>query len=524
MLRRVMIALVVLAACDKAGPSPSQKPERLDVGDFPDNPLLASVPGDTPYVFATFKPVPPEYIHKIVQVFGPVYRRAFDAYMARTPSGGQDAAKFFDLIGNLDAKRFDELGLSVKARFAIYGLSSGYPVMRLEIANGDRVMAFVHKVADAYHQSMPEPTQRGAWKVWRNAVPDKDYSWITAIGPKELVVSFARPEVLDAELPTILGETKPATSLTTRQMKDLAQRDGFTGQGLGYADLQRISALADHDRTPDCRDAIAKLFAHAPRFVFGYRDLTPQQTTAGVVLELAPDALAALKTVTGSLAGLDRATSGHPAMAFAVAGDLNHGRALLPGLANVAEDLGKRCETAELGDFADKLRAAANAPLPPVFEGVHGGILVVDNMERSGVSFSSLDGYAVIHADHAADIAKLVSAKVPGLDLPLDGKAHALPAAGLPVPAKAAATSDALAIGLGADADKVTDVLGGKPVPAPLVLMLFDYQRLGDLIPSNPNDPSSADVKTVVSALGVAQMKFSVDDRGLVGWMTFGMK
>jgi len=525
MLRRVMIALVVLAACDKAkSPDPLPKPEKLEAGDFPDNPLLASVSADTPYVFATFKPVPPEYIHKMVQVFGPIYRRGFDAYMAKTPNGEQDAAKLFDLIGNLDAKRFDELGLSVKARFAVYGLASGYPVVRFEIANGDRVTAFVHKVADAYHQQMPEPTQRGPWKVWRNAVPDKDYSWITAIGPKELVVSFAPPKVLDAELPTILGETKPATSLTTRQMKDLAQRDGFTGQGLGYADLQRISALADHDRTPDCRDAIAKLFAHAPRFVFGYRDLTPQQTTAGVVIELAPDTLAALKTVTGSLAGLDRVTSTHPAMVFAVAGNLNHGRALLPGLATVADDLGKRCETADLGEFADKLRTAATAPLPPVFESVHGGMLVVDKIERSGVSFSSLDGYSVIHADHAADLVKLISAKVPGLDLPLDGEAHALPATGLPVPVKAAATSDAIAIGVGADAGKVSDVLGGKPVPAPLALMIFDYQRLGELIPSDPNDPSSVDVKNLASALGELNMQISVDNRGLVMWMTFGMK
>src|SRR3569833_3793779 len=187
MLRRVMIALVVLAACDKAkSPDPLPKPEKLEAGDFPDNPLLASVSADTPYVFATIKPVPPEYIHKMVQVFGPIYRRGFDAYMAKTPNGAQAAAKLFDLIGNLAAKRFDELGLSVTARFAVYGLASGYPVVQFEITNRDRKTTFVHKVADAYHQQMPEPTQRGPWKVWRNAVPDKDYSWITAIGPKEL--------------------------------------------------------------------------------------------------------------------------------------------------------------------------------------------------------------------------------------------------------------------------------------------------------------------------------------------------
>lgn len=525
MLRRVMIALVVLAACDKAkSPDPAPKPEKLEPGDFPENPLLASIPAETPYVFATFKPIPPDYIHKMVQVFGPIYRRAFDAYMTRNPDGDADASKFFDLIGNLDAKRFDELGFSVSARFTAYGLASGYPVVRIEIANGDRVMAFLQKVGDAYHQPLPAPTQRGTWKLWRTSIPDKDWSWVAAIGTKELVVSFAPGAVLDAELPAILGETKPAKSLTTRQLRDLAQRDGFTGQGLGYVDLVRVAALADHDRTADCRDAIAKLFAHAPRVAFGYRDLTPQETTAGVVLELAPDALAALRTVTGSIAGVDRATAAHPAMAFAMAGDIGHARALLPPLAAVADDLGKRCETPDLGEFADKLRTAATAPLPPFLEGVHGGLVVVDDMKIQNGTPAAFDGYATVRADHTADLVKVLSAKLPGLDLPLDGKSHPLPSGGLPVPANAAATNDTLAVGVGADSSKVTSLLEGKPVPAPLALIVFDYQRLGDLVPSNPNDPESADMKNLMRALGVAQMKFSVDDRGLVGWMTFGMK
>jgi hypothetical protein len=518
----MVIALLLVAACDKG--NPTTKPEKLEVGDFPDNPLLASIPADTPYVFATFKPIPPDYIHKMVQVFGPIYRRAFDSYMAKHPDGDENAGTFFDLVGNLDAKRFDELGLSVNARFAAYGLAGGYPVFRLEIANGDRVMAFAKKVADAYHQPLPAPTQRGAWKVWRTSIPDKDWSWVTAIGTKELVVSIAPATILDAELPAILGETKPAASLTTRQLRDLAQRDGFTGQGVGYADLVRIAAIADHDRSAACRDAIAKLFAHAPRLAFGYRDLTPQETTAGMVLELAPDALAGLRTVSGSLAGLDRVISTHPAMAVAVAGDIGHARALLPALATVADDLNKRCETSDLGDFADKLRFAATAPLPPFLDGVHGGMMVFDDMKIRGGAPETFDGYVTVHADHTAELVKLLAAKLPGVDVPLDGKSHALPAAGFPGPANAAATSDTVALAFGRDSDKVTDLLGGKLAPAPLALVIFDYQRLGDLVPSNPNDPQSTDMKNMMRALGVAQMKLTVDDRGLVGWMTFGMK
>jgi len=518
----MLIALLVIAACDKA--TPTTKPDRPPVGDFPENPLLAYASADTPYVFATFKPISPEYIHKMVDTFGPIWRRTFNEYLAKSAGGAEEASAFFEILGDVNAKRFDELGLSVNARFAVYGLTSGYPVARLEIANGDRLIAFMQQVADRYHTQLPAPTARGAWKLWRRSIPDKDSSWVVAIGPKELVVSLAPSNVLDAELATILGETKPTASLTTRQLHDLAVRDGFTGQGLGYADLQRVAALADHDRSAECRDAITKLFAHAPRFAFGYRDLTANQTSAGAVLELAPDVLGPLRGVTGSLAGIDRLTSAHPAMAIAAAGDIDHARALLPAIATAAEDLGKRCDTPELSEVADKLRTVAAAPLPPFLGGLHGGMFVLDQAKVSGGVPTSFDGYAAIHSDHTVELVKFLAAKMPGLDLPLDGKAHALPAAGLPGAATAAATPDTLAVGFGADSTKVTDLLGGTPAPAPLAFMIFDYQRIGDLIPNNPNDPESADMRQLVSALGVLNMTLTVDERGLVAWMSFGMK
>lgn len=152
-------------------------------------------------------------------------------------------------------------------------------------------------------------------------------------------------------------------------------------------------------------------------------------------------------------------------------------------------------------------------------------MFVLDQAKLRGGVPETFDGYAVIHADHVADLVKLLAAKVPGLDLPLDGKGHAIRAAGMPGAVIAAATADTLAVGVGVDSGKVTDLLlGGKPAPAPLALMIFDYQRIGDLIPTNPNDPESADMKQLMTALGMLNMTLTVDERGLVAWMSFGMK
>src|SRR5438270_13405141 len=150
MKRTLGICLVIcgLVACEKNSTSNDSAAADLPgtrasaLGDFADNPMLASVPSDTPYAFATFKPIPPEYIHKWSAMIGPMMTKLRSA-----PGADADAFRALaDEIGTFDMKRFEELGFSAKARAVIYGIGV-YPVARIEIANGDKVFDFVQRMA-----------------------------------------------------------------------------------------------------------------------------------------------------------------------------------------------------------------------------------------------------------------------------------------------------------------------------------------------------------------------------------------
>lgn len=81
--RGIVVTLVLtaaaLAGCEKKSDPAALLPTRAaQLGQFPDNPLLAAVPGDTPYVFATFTPLPTALVHKVAAIFRPVWRRVRD--------------------------------------------------------------------------------------------------------------------------------------------------------------------------------------------------------------------------------------------------------------------------------------------------------------------------------------------------------------------------------------------------------------------------------------------------------------
>jgi len=69
-----------------------------------------------------------------------------------------------------------------------------------------------------------------------------------------------------------------------------------------------------------------------------------------------------------------------------------------------------------------------------------------------------------------------------------------------------------------------TIMLGDKPAPAPLALMVLDYSRIGGLIPDNPADPSSRDLKDMVEKLGIVRFQVLADERGLGVWIDVEMK
>src|SRR5262249_20282848 len=141
--------------------------------------------------FATFKPVPIDVLRKTTGMFGPIWRRAFAASMAKAPDSADQrrvVKDILDALETLDVKRFEEYGFSAKARFAAYGIGA-YPVFRIELSNGDRVFDLVRRTAERWNAPLPPPTERADRRYWIVDLPVAGL--FLAIAPKEAVLAIA---------------------------------------------------------------------------------------------------------------------------------------------------------------------------------------------------------------------------------------------------------------------------------------------------------------------------------------------
>ncbi|HZJ67764.1 MAG TPA: hypothetical protein VFD36_29875 [Kofleriaceae bacterium] len=521
-----LAVLVALVACERAHAAPAGKelvPSRAAaLGEFRDNPLLDAVPADTVYAFASFKPVPVDVIRGLLRTFGPIWRRSFQDYMARTGDAANGRI-FLDVIGALDVRRLEQSGIAVGARFVIYGVGE-YPFVRIELSNGDRVFELIQTIARRIHEPIPPPIVRGNRRYWMSDAPDG--TLFAAIAPRELILGMAPRAKLDANLAVLLGEQRPPRTLTTAQFRDLARRDGFTGQGVGFVDLTRIPEVAVDAvaSNPACRSAFKALIQHAPRLAFGLEDVTLRRLAFGFVIELAPDALAVVRGLSTTLAGYERLVNANAAFAIALAFNLDHGRTVLSRAAAPLREFGERCGEEDLVAGAQQLAAVASKPLPSFLAGPRGGFFALTRFKLASdkrIDPSSVEGFGTLQLDRTAPLLQYAASQS-GFELQPDRKVHVLPPT-FQVRGHVAANDTTIAIGLGGNSAATAAQLLDAPVaPAPLILVQFDYRRAGTLIPKDAQH--SDDVRAAVAALGVMAVQLLADERGLVVWSSLGLR
>ncbi len=526
----VLVLAAAAAGCEKK-PADSAEGAVLPVraaalGEFADNPLLAYVPADTPYAFATFKAFPIDIVRRMTAAMVPLWRRMFEMSPAAsnlTPDQARITKDVMDTLEHLDVKTVEDAGFSTTGKMAVYGLG-GYPVVRIELANGDRVFETVQRTATRWGKTLPPAIERAGRHYW--IIDDPKISVVVSIGAKDGMLAIAPRAMIDANLAMLLGEQKPASSMTTAQLKAIAERDGFTGQGVGFVDVARAGALIATavELPPACGAALTGLAQRVPRLAIGYDDLTVHRMAFGLVLELAPDLTAELAGLASPLAGLDKLIAAKPMMAMAVAMNLEHGRATLGRVAGALQELGQQCESTGLVSAMTSLAATATRPLPPMFTGMHGGYLVLNHLKIGTAGTEPTEGFGAVQLDHPGDLLKLAGGQLPSLNIPLDGKPHALPAM-LPVTGHLAANDKAIGVGLGASsATTAVDAIQGKAGPAPLALIRYDYSRIGELMNALPQGPQAAMMRDMMhdlmSMFGVATIQLVADARGFVMWMS----
>jgi hypothetical protein len=517
MYRQLVVVTVVVAATmatgtrwAMAGGASPPRSRAAATGSVPDNPLLAAVPADTPYVFASFKPVPLYALRGLADLLGPHVRRGFlEGTAAGGAAGARTGRDVLAEITALDVRGLADLGLNLQARFVIYGVR-GYPVLRFEMGDGARLLEWLER-----RQSGAPLAERAGYHY--RIVGSPRGPVLFALGAKEAIVAVAPRDVLAGDLDLFLGAQLPAKSLTTAQLRALAQRDGFTGQGVGFVDVARAGAILGG---ATCRAALTELAQSVPRIAIGFDDITPRRFSVGVVIELPPAMIAELRGLSSSLAGYDRMFGGRPLVAAAAAVNAERARPLVGRAAGAVKELAGACGVQNVVDAMTAVVSVADRPLPPFMAGLRSGLVVVNEFKPGPRGPEVFSGFGAVQVDHTDGILKLT----PQVDnLKADRKPHALPAGGLISGHIAASeTTFALAAGPGSAA-QVTGLIAARSTPAPLAVLRADFARLGSAV-ANPARDADADALRILKAMGIGTMQLVVDDRGLVVWNSLDLQ
>ena len=154
----VTAGLLALAACKREEPAVTATADA--------NPLLAYVPGDTPYLAANLEPTPRDVVDAYLERFQPTFdmiQAMLDDLQLEIHSDGsaemQQAALMAAVVNELDGKLnragLESLGLSLESHKAFYGMGV-FPFARVALADAEALRAAIGRVEAEAGMVFPE--------------------------------------------------------------------------------------------------------------------------------------------------------------------------------------------------------------------------------------------------------------------------------------------------------------------------------------------------------------------------------
>ncbi len=491
--------------------------------------VLAMIPSDTPYVFASVQPLPKAAMDKLFGVMEPLFKK-LDEELAKalaepaTEDTDDKVARALaeEIKGNLNRAGLEKLGFSTEPTFALYGVGV-LPVFRVSLKDPAAFKAMIGRVETK--AGVKAPTDKlGAQEYYK--VSNDGMTAAAAIVGNELVVTFGPDAAMGKLLPMAFGQAKPAKSMATdNALAKVNAAYGFKGFGTGIIDLNLIADIVMGDGkglnqeiwtaigapTPPldgtCKGEIKGMVAKAPRMVFGYTDLTADRWQAKYVVEMESG-------LAKELAGLSVQMPGGMAdkalMQFGLGLDVGKTIAFAKTKIEAMKAAPYKCaQFAELNQGVTQAAMAMGQPLPPVVNGLKGLRVVLESGEFAGGQPKNIKAYALLAADGADQLMAMAKGMVPplaSLTVAADGKPVALPAGLIPPVVEAphiAMNTKALALSVGGGMEaKLTGLITAKPATAPVLHFGYDVGQFLTLMQASA--PMGADEKAILNALGGA--------------------
>lgn len=549
-------ALVVLAvspACKKEGFGDSDElpadfrphPAAGDPAKLVMPALLASVPADTPYLFASVDALPPELLPKLSKMFAAL-SDVFGAAWRRERAGNRVLdAILSELDGKWNQAGLESLGFSGQPRFALYGLGLQPMVARVAIRDEKAMQATIERIATKAGESLPPVVVLEGRSFWQHE--DDGSKLVVALADKQLVLAFGKTAEVDARLRLIVGVDKPAKTMADGALlKQLMVRHGLGGQLIGFGDtgliVDQAIAAAGASLPAACKTEIARLTWDVPRVVYGYGEMSGAKVSGGLLIELSPDGVGALRSIKVEIPGLAAALAGQPMLALAGGVDLTRAQQLAIGIAGRVQQLGTACEIGPVADGAARAARAMAGPLPDVVAAIAGGAVVVDDLAfpngRPDGMPSRLEGVAMVSSRQAHALYDKINAldpQIKSLAVATDGKLHAI---NVPVPVPSAISlgvSDRAIVAIAgertrATAERLLAARGGGK--APLLAATYDVGAFlgfathgSDLESGSDGDAAiAAMLRKMKDAFGHLTWVVDVTEHGLAMWSTIELR
>ncbi len=544
------LALACLGACDKSKDAtgtgePAGAQDRKDKAAQLAAPaeLFAHIPADTPYVFASFEPVPKAYWQRM----GPAVRSMLD--MIPMPDGPTEPPERFavafmrDLKANMnEAGLRKTFGIAAEGRFALYGIGV-VPVWRMELADGKALLATIERLQTESGLALPTATVSGR-SYWRFG--DADVLVVAAVAGNHLVLSGGPTAMVEKALPFIMGVEQPKPNMADGGMlKKVAAQHGFAGYGVGYVDAGNLLKLlfvanllgaagGSGGIPPACMEQVTGLAQRFPRLALGYDEFSDKRIAMRMVLETDAALAGRLKQLTVEVPGLVAgAMAERPLFAFGAGIDIEKARALAIDAADGVGRLAGACGSQEGVESAAEARTAFSQPLPPGLDKVRGGMVaVLDGALGPDGKPTNVEAYGILATDDPAGLVAMVKQEMAGQgapDVPADGKFHDVVPAGQ-VPGlgaiQGAIKPKALVAAVGAKGPGAAEAALARTGTSPLIYFSYDYGRLLKKIMDTMQTGPEAEERKIISLLsdmfGASAMWAYPTDHGLA--LAFSME
>lgn len=500
-LRTVLLSLMsflILAGCKEGGGS-GNSPSAEDS-------QLRFVPADTPYLFATGKPLPDKLFDKLepqmdelLQAYQIVLREISRSMIAKNADGMdvEDMQRVSGIVDELTTllsiQGLRDAGFERSSSVAIFGHGL-LPVLRISVSDSALFEAAIARIEKAAGETMDKAELDGhSYRL----VGDEKGSLIIATIDNNVVFTFLPENFDDDQKRQLLGLKLPAKSLATADtVPGIIKKYGYTDYYVSYIDNQRIASTFIDGPTgldvaflnaieidipkisPVCKAEIRDVVGIAPRIVIGYDEITADQMDATFVVEMRSDLALSLSKIAAVVPGLGKDPGGLLSMGFSV--NLLELRSFYEGRLDALEADPFECEYfQEWQAGVAKGREVLNQPIPPIVYNLRGMNLLVDDVGdfdmANNVPPKEIDASVLIAMDDAETViamGTMFSPELAALNLQPDGKPIVLDlpqvqATGQKVFAAMLPDAVALSVGNGAEArvQEVLDADSGSPPP-----------------------------------------------------------